>query len=685
MVEPGRSSRSSVLRKPAHAVASGLVQRKRCDASSNDKHALTEQVSDRDVSGEQRHTVQQLLGQEVGPLSTGDLAAVQMKARDEPDADDVHRLATEGILGSATALPFLEQIQRSFGAHNVSDVQAHIGGAATRACEGMGAKAYATGNHVAFQEAPDLHTAAHEAAHVVQQRAGVQLAGGVGKVGDEYEQNADLVADAVVAGKSAEVLLGGAGQQDKIVEQSGKTERSGNLQALQAPACSKCGSGDCGCSKPRGTSEVQHLMAYEQTHVVQRLATAETPTIQSSRNESEWAHAADVDDDYDAHMHEVMIERVTRPVQARAVLNTGYGDLFAMARSVGPRRPEPTGMPVQRKCDACASEAEQEIPARRAASDEGDQDAGEVISTPVTAPSGNLDSVLKSRIAQVERLLELASGTGGGTTAAGAAKSDLTGNITAGLAQLRRAAMSGNEVLERKALAAFDNSPWEHIEGFLQGGTGQEPKASPPRAPAAMPLVVSGVHDPAEVEADVRPGGGADIQRLFDSEAARQLEEQAQQAPPQAKLVLLAAAIIVAVGVAIYEAVDSAPSSAPANTPAPAPAGPVTVPSPSPPKQEEKKETCADMKPNLILCGDPQLGVYDFRSEDGAFNSIKRKGLRKEQKGFPAEKGPCVGRGGWHTRVKADGEYIASIVCCPCCDDSSGKAIERTKCRVLYH
>mgnify|MGYP002064701929 CR=1 FL=1 len=32
----------------------------------------------------------------------------------------------------------------------------------------MGAKAYATGNHVAFQQQPDLHTAAHEAAHVVQ-------------------------------------------------------------------------------------------------------------------------------------------------------------------------------------------------------------------------------------------------------------------------------------------------------------------------------------------------------------------------------------------------------------------------------------------------------------------------------------------------------------------------------------
>jgi hypothetical protein len=63
------------------------------------------------------------------------------------------------------------------------------------------------GNDVAFGEAPDLHTAAHEAAHVVQQRGGVQLKGGVGKDGDHYEQHADAVADAVVAGRSAEGLL----------------------------------------------------------------------------------------------------------------------------------------------------------------------------------------------------------------------------------------------------------------------------------------------------------------------------------------------------------------------------------------------------------------------------------------------------------------------------------------------
>ncbi|HEX8111425.1 MAG TPA: DUF4157 domain-containing protein, partial [Kofleriaceae bacterium] len=71
----------------------------------------------------------------------------------------------------------------------------------------MGAQAFAVGNHVGFAGAPDLHTAAHEAAHVVQQRAGVQLKGGVGETGDRYEQHADAVADLVVQGKSAASLL----------------------------------------------------------------------------------------------------------------------------------------------------------------------------------------------------------------------------------------------------------------------------------------------------------------------------------------------------------------------------------------------------------------------------------------------------------------------------------------------
>jgi hypothetical protein len=122
-------------------------------------------------------------------------------------AGDVHRHAAEGVRGAPESLPYGGRIQAAFGRHDVSDVQAHVGGPAAAAARAMGASAYAVGDQVAFREAPSLHTAAHEAAHVVQQRGGVQLQGGVGAAGDAYERHADAVADAVVAGGTAEPLL----------------------------------------------------------------------------------------------------------------------------------------------------------------------------------------------------------------------------------------------------------------------------------------------------------------------------------------------------------------------------------------------------------------------------------------------------------------------------------------------
>jgi len=114
-------------------------------------------------------------------------------------------LATSGAAGR---LPHGDRIQQAFGGHDVSGVQAFIGGAAAEGTAQMGARAFATGDRVAFATAPDLHTAAHEAAHVVQQRRGATVPGGVGREGDDHERNADAVADAVVRGESAERLLG---------------------------------------------------------------------------------------------------------------------------------------------------------------------------------------------------------------------------------------------------------------------------------------------------------------------------------------------------------------------------------------------------------------------------------------------------------------------------------------------
>ena len=124
------------------------------------------------------------------------------------DADQIHALAAAGVAGATTELPFRDQIQRSFGPdHDLGRITAAIGGPAATATKAIGATAYATGDRVAFASAPDLHTAAHEAAHVVQQQAGVHLAGGVGRAGDPYETHADAVANRVVSGQSAADLL----------------------------------------------------------------------------------------------------------------------------------------------------------------------------------------------------------------------------------------------------------------------------------------------------------------------------------------------------------------------------------------------------------------------------------------------------------------------------------------------
>ncbi|HUQ04362.1 MAG TPA: DUF4157 domain-containing protein [Kofleriaceae bacterium] len=138
-----------------------------------------------------------------------DASAVQRKAaaHDDPFGLHVQDEAARGVAGSGGALPHADVIQRSFGRHDIGGIQSHSDDQARASSQAIGAEAYATGHHVAFAGAPDLHTAAHEAAHVVQQRAGVHLKGGVGAVGDAYEQHADAVADAVVAGRSAEALL----------------------------------------------------------------------------------------------------------------------------------------------------------------------------------------------------------------------------------------------------------------------------------------------------------------------------------------------------------------------------------------------------------------------------------------------------------------------------------------------
>lgn len=161
------------------------------------------------------HDLVAALGFVGGPASDVEQSTVQLAtdAHTGLSDEEVTRHAAAGVSGSGGPLPHLDLIQRAFGpAHDLSGVRAHIGGAAADSARAIGAHAYASGNDLAFASQPDLFLAAHEAAHVVQQRKGVSLKGAVGQAGDAYEQHADEVAAAVVRGDSVAALLdGGAG------------------------------------------------------------------------------------------------------------------------------------------------------------------------------------------------------------------------------------------------------------------------------------------------------------------------------------------------------------------------------------------------------------------------------------------------------------------------------------------
>jgi hypothetical protein len=134
--------------------------------------------------------------------------AVQKRsaAASAPEPDEVHAAADAGVATPTTGLPYRDQLETSFG-QDLSGVQAHVGGDAAASAGAMGAEAYAAGDHVVLPASPGLDVVAHEVAHVLQQRDGVQLHGGVGAAGDPYEQEADAAASAVVAGDSAAAVM----------------------------------------------------------------------------------------------------------------------------------------------------------------------------------------------------------------------------------------------------------------------------------------------------------------------------------------------------------------------------------------------------------------------------------------------------------------------------------------------
>jgi hypothetical protein len=152
-------------------------------------------------------------------------------------------IARGGVARAGSALPHADAIQNSFGHHDIAETKTQIGGDGAKASEAIGAKAFAHGDRVAFASSPDLHTAAHEAAHIVQQRSGRGPADGLDGPGDQLEQHANQVADAVVAGKLAQPLLdhlgSPGGQATAVQRQPASTSSTLTSQNKAAPAVPK--------------------------------------------------------------------------------------------------------------------------------------------------------------------------------------------------------------------------------------------------------------------------------------------------------------------------------------------------------------------------------------------------------------------------------------------------------------
>ena len=84
---------------------------------------------------------------------------VQQRAADKHDPSDehtVHAAASRGVATPGSHLPFSDTIQRAFGRHDVSSIQAHGGPEAAASAQAMGADAYATGDHVVLGRSVDL-------------------------------------------------------------------------------------------------------------------------------------------------------------------------------------------------------------------------------------------------------------------------------------------------------------------------------------------------------------------------------------------------------------------------------------------------------------------------------------------------------------------------------------------------
>ena len=129
---------------------------------------------------------------------------VQRKADGTGASTDApSEVAARGFAGPAAELPYRAEMEDRFGT-SFADVQAFRGSDARAAAGQLSAHAYTVGNRIAFGDAgPGRELVAHELAHVVQGRGGLQTKSALSEPGDALEREADAVAARVAGGQSA--------------------------------------------------------------------------------------------------------------------------------------------------------------------------------------------------------------------------------------------------------------------------------------------------------------------------------------------------------------------------------------------------------------------------------------------------------------------------------------------------
>ena len=183
--DPGRASRTALMRKPDVAIASGLVQRKARDANG------------------------------------------------VADGADSAVAAASSSSGSSLPATLQRKFESSLGA-DLSGVRVHTGDSSAAANDAVGAKAYTTGNDIHFgaghydpSSKAGEHLLAHEVAHTVQQSGGaqrMQFKLEVSSPDDAFEHEADRAADAMVKGAPAAVTYG-SGVSRKIMRESSEYQQ----------------------------------------------------------------------------------------------------------------------------------------------------------------------------------------------------------------------------------------------------------------------------------------------------------------------------------------------------------------------------------------------------------------------------------------------------------------------------